>query len=65
MTKKEYLTHIIKNVLHTTNVKKNLESNDEKGFRFQDLDIVSQITSKYTNKIKLQLNKKFQDFSSR
>ena len=53
MTKKEYLTHIIKNVLHTTNVKKDLESNDEKGFRFQDLDIVSQIASKYTIKIKL------------
>ena len=62
MTKKEYLTHIIKNVLHTTNVKKDLESNDEKGFRFQDLDIVSQIASKYTIKIKLHFQQKIFSF---
>ena len=47
MTKKDYLTHIIKNIIHTTNVKNKLETNNEKDNRVGAFDTVSKIASKF------------------
>ena len=47
MTKKDYLTHIIKNIIHTTNVKNKLEINNEKDNRVGAFNTVSQIASKF------------------
>lgn len=47
MTKKDYLTHIIKNIIHTTNVKNKLEIDNEKDNRVGAFNTVSQIASKF------------------
>ena len=47
MTKKDYLTHIIKNIIHTTNVKNKLEIDNEKDNRIGAFNTVSQIASKF------------------
>ena len=58
MTKKDYLTHIIKNIIHTTNVKNKLEINNEKDNRVGAFNTVSQIASKSI----IQLPKKILKF---
>ena len=47
MTKKDYLTHIIKNIIHTTNVKNKLEINNENDNRVGAFNTVSQVASKF------------------
>ena len=47
MTKKDYITHIIKNIIHTTNVTNELETNNEKDNRVGAFNTVSQIASKF------------------
>ena len=58
MTKKDYLTHIIKNIIHTTNVKNKLETDNEKDNRVGAFNTVSQIASKSI----IQLPKKILKF---
>ena len=47
MTKKDYLTHIIKNIIHSTNMTNKLETNSEKDNRVGAFNTVSQIASKF------------------
>jgi len=65
MTKKDYITHIIKNIIHTTNVTNELETNNEKDNRVGAFNTVSQIARNFVTHKKSYRTKNDYDGNSK